>query len=104
MTGAAFASGPASPYFEAHYFSHDCFLPETPLLDGAARLAGIPGAIVQARYDLLCLPSSAFALLDRWPDASIHMVEGAGHSLGHPGVFSAVATEVARMIARLGNA
>lgn len=63
--------------------------------------AGIPGVIVQARYDLLCPPSSAFALATRWPDARIRMVEAAGHALEHPGVRAAVETEVARMIARL---
>ncbi|MBA3323923.1 MAG: alpha/beta fold hydrolase [Rhodobacteraceae bacterium] len=98
---AATAPAPASPYMEAHYFSHDCFLAVTPLLAGATRLAGIPGAIVQGRYDLLCPPLSAFALAGAWPDARMHMVDAAGHALDHRGIRAAVAEEIARMIARV---
>jgi proline iminopeptidase len=42
---------PATPFMEAHYFLHGCFLSEGALLAGAPSLRGIPGVIVQARYD-----------------------------------------------------
>ena len=45
----------------------------------AATLAGIPGIIVQGRYDLLCPPATSHALAARWPDAEIRIIEGAGH-------------------------
>jgi len=89
---------PSTPFMEAHYFAHDCFL-ETPLLDACHRLHGIPGVIVQGRYDLLCPPKSAFALAARWPDAQIQMVEGAGHTMGDPGITEAVTDAIARMMA-----
>ena len=98
---AAAAPAPASPYMEAHYFSHACFLAATPLLSGATRLAGIPGAIVQGRYDLLCPPLSAFTLAGAWPDARMRMVQAAGHALDHRGIRTAVAEEISRMILRL---
>jgi proline iminopeptidase len=81
---------PATPFMEAHYFSQNCFLPDAALLKGTSRLRGIPGRVVQARYDLLCPPQGAARLVARWPDARLIMVETAGHSLGHKAVAEAV--------------
>jgi proline iminopeptidase len=81
---------PATPFMEAHYFLHGCFMPEGELLAEARRLHGVPGIVVQARYDLLCPPVTAHRLAARWPQAQIVTVEAAGHSLSHPGVVSAV--------------
>ncbi len=92
---------PASPFMEAHYFSNDCFLAERPLLHGAWRLEGIPGVLVQGRYDLLCPPATARALQGAWPDARIRTVEAAGHALEHDGVRIALTEEVAGMVAQL---
>jgi proline iminopeptidase len=81
---------PATPFMEAHYFQHDCFLRPGQLLADAGILAGIPGIIVQGRYDLLCPPATSAALVAVWPDAEVRIVEGAGHSLYDPGVRDAV--------------
>jgi len=90
---------PASPFLEAHYFLNDCFLPPDALLQGAANLAGIPGILVQARLDLLCPPVMSHRLAALWPDAQVRMVEAAGHSVGHPQVFSAVRQAVSELTA-----
>ncbi len=81
---------PSTPFMEAHYFQNGCFLKPGQLLANAGQLKGIPGLIVQGRYDLLCPPSTAHALLKAWPDATLRMVEAAGHSLYDPGVRDAV--------------
>lgn len=81
---------PATPFMEAHYFLHDCFLAPDALLTGAHRLRELPGVLVQARYDLLCPPSTAYRLAAAWGNARIVMVEAAGHSLGHPPVAQAI--------------
>lgn len=81
---------PSTPFMEAHYFQNGCFLKPGQLLANAGHLKGIPGLIVQGRYDLLCPPSTAHALLKAWPDATLRMVEAAGHSLYDPGVRDAV--------------
>lgn len=81
---------PSTPFMEAHYFQSGCFLKPGQLLENAVQLKGIPGLVVQGRYDLLCPPSTAHALLAAWPDAKLRMVEGAGHSLYDPGVKDAV--------------
>ena len=73
---------PATPFMEAHYFQNECFMRPDQLLAEAARLAGIPGVIVQGRYDLLCPPATSRALAARWPQSEIRVVEGAGLTPG----------------------
>jgi proline iminopeptidase len=83
---------------EAHYFLHNCFLPEGALLARAHRLHGLPGVMVQARHDLLCPPVNAHRLAARWPEARVVTVEAAGHSLGHSEVAAAVREAVAALV------
>ncbi|MFN0039948.1 MAG: prolyl aminopeptidase [Burkholderiales bacterium] len=71
---------------EAHYFTHDIFLPENSLLDNAQRLRDIPGTIVQGRYDMVCPIVSADDLHRAWPQAEYIVVPDAGHSAWEPGI------------------
>lgn len=91
---------PATPFMEAHYFSNDSFMAPDQLLRDAGRLAGIPGIIIQGRYDLLCPPATSAALAEAWRDAEIRVVEAAGHNLYDPGVRDAVMKAIADMAAR----
>jgi proline iminopeptidase len=86
---------PSTPFMEAYYFQNDCFLQPNQLLAGAGQLAGIPGIIVQGRYDLLCPPAISHALAAVWPGSEIRFVEGAGHQLYDPGVRDAVTKAIA---------
>jgi len=52
---------------ECHYFMNHSFLAENQLLDNAAKLHGIPGIIVQGRYDMICPMQSAWQLHKAWP-------------------------------------
>ncbi len=81
---------PSTPFLEAHYFQNDCFMKPGQLLKNSGRLKGIPGIVVQGRYDLLCPPSTSHALLEEWPDATLRLVDAAGHSLYDTGVRDAV--------------
>jgi proline iminopeptidase len=94
---------PATPFMEAHYFSHDSFMRPNQLLQEVGRLAGIPGIIVQGRYDLLCPPATSHALAAAWREAEIRFVEGAGHTLYDPGVRDAVMKAIADMASRTGK-
>jgi proline iminopeptidase len=94
---------PATPFMEAHYFAHDCFLKPNQLLEEAGRLAKIPGIIVQGRYDLLCPPATSRALGALWRDAEIRLVEGAGHSLYDPGVRDAVMKAIADLASKIAK-
>ena len=92
---------PATPFMEAHYFMNDCFMRPNQLLDEADKLRGIPGLIVQGRYDLLCPPTTSHALAAKWPDAELRFVEGAGHTLYDPGVRNAVMRAIADVASKI---
>jgi len=94
---------PTTPLMEAHYFAHDCFLRPNQLLDDAHRLAGIPGLIVQGRYDLLCPPATAHRLIAAWPDAEMRTIDAAGHLLYDPGIRDAVITAINDLAAKLAT-
>jgi proline iminopeptidase len=92
---------PATPFMEAHYFQNDCFMKPGQLLAEAGKLKGIPGLIVQARYDLLCPPATSHALNAVWPQSEIRFVESAGHSLYDTGVRDAVMKAIADLASKL---
>jgi proline iminopeptidase len=92
---------PSTPYMEAHYFQNDCFMRPNQLLDEAGKLEGIPGVIVQGRYDLLCPPATSYALATRWTDADLRIVPGAGHTLYDPGVRDAVMRGIADVASKV---
>jgi len=94
---------PATPFMEAHYFAHDCFMKPNQLLEEAGKLEGIPGIIVQGRYDLLCPPATSHALGAAWRDAEIRVVEDAGHTLYDPGVRNAVMKAIADLASKIGK-
>ena len=94
---------PATPFMEAHYFVNDCFMRPNQLLEETGRLAGIPGVIVQGRYDLLCPPSTSQALAARWAEGEVRIVEGAGHTLYDPGVRNAVMKAIADIASRIAR-
>ena len=91
---------PATPFLEAHYFANGCFMRANQLLEETEKLKGIPGVIVQGRYDLLCPPATSHALAARWPDAELRIMEGAGHMLYDPGVRNAVMKAIADVATR----
>jgi proline iminopeptidase len=92
---------PSTPSMEAHYFQNDCFMKPNQLLAEADKLSGIPGIIVQGRYDLLCPPATSHALAARWREAEIRFVEGAGHSLYDPGVRDTVMRAIADLASKV---
>jgi proline iminopeptidase len=92
---------PATPFMEAYYFDNDCFMQPNQLMANAGKLAGIPGIIVQGRYDLLCPPATSHALGAIWRESEIRLVEGAGHALYDPGVRDAVMKGISDMASRI---
>ena len=85
---------PPTPIIEAHYLANDFFLEPGQLLANADRLAGIPGAIIQGRYDLLCPPANAYALAAAWPGSQLQIIDTAGHAMTEPGVLDAMSAAI----------
>ena len=88
----AFIKGHEDPHFalsfariESHYFVNGGFFDvEDQLLRDAHRLHGIPGVIVQGRYDVVCPLQSAWDLHKAWPEAKLVISPSAGHSAYEP--------------------
>ncbi|MFZ2529376.1 MAG: prolyl aminopeptidase [Rhodococcus sp. (in: high G+C Gram-positive bacteria)] len=72
---------------ENHYFHHRGFLDDGQLLRDAHLLKGIPGVIVQGRYDVVCPATSAWSLHRAWPESTLHIVDDAGHAANEPGII-----------------
>ena len=72
---------------ENHYMINKGWLEEDQLIDGAARLRGIPGVIVQGRHDCCTPPAAAWALHKAWPEAKLEIVPDGGHLFNEPGVL-----------------
>ncbi len=72
---------------ENHFFVHAGWLEEGQLIRDAHKLRGIPGVIVHGRYDMPCPARYAWELSKQWSEATLHLVEGAGHAFNEPGIL-----------------
>lgn len=75
---------------ECHYFINEGFMEEGALLTNIARIAEIPGVIVQGRYDVVCAPKSAWELHRAWPKSKLVMCPTSGHSAMEPEITAAL--------------
>ena len=73
---------------ENHYFVHEGWMDQGQLLRDAHKLAGIPGVIIQGRYDVCTPAHTAWALHRAWPEADFHLVGDAGHAFNEPGILT----------------
>ena len=87
---------------EAHYFVNRGFFSDGWIIKHASRLAGIPGIIVQGRYDMVCPMEAACLLNKEWPGSQLKIVDNAGHSAWEPGTQLALAMAV-RQFAKTGH-
>jgi len=85
---------------ESHYFVHRGWLEEDgQILRDMYRIAGIPGVMVQGRYDMICPPDTALRLSEAWPAGMLKLVDDSGHALSEPGI----AAELIRATYRLAG-
>lgn len=76
---------------ECHYFvNRGFFRQDDQLIADAHRLAGIPGVIIQGRYDVVTPAITAWDLHRAWPQAEFIMVPDAGHTATEPGIADAL--------------
>lgn len=88
---------------ECHYFMNGLFMAENALLDNIGAIRHLPGLIIQGRYDVVCPPASAFDLATAWPEASLRIVDDAGHSAMEPGVLSGLVEAMEEMKTLVGD-
>jgi proline iminopeptidase len=76
---------------ECHYFMNNAFFEsDNYLIENVGRIRPIPSVIVQGRYDVVCPMMSAWALHRAWPEAQLHIIPDAGHSISEPGIIDAL--------------
>jgi proline iminopeptidase len=85
---------------ENHYFVHRGFLEDRQLLRDAHKLHGIPGVIVQGRYDVCTPARTAWELHRAWPHAEFHLVPDAGHAYKEPGILAQLVAATDRFAGR----
>jgi proline iminopeptidase len=74
---------------ECHYFVNNGFFrSRNQLLEDVHRIRGIPGVIIQGRYDVVCPMKSAWDLHRAWPEAELQTVPDAGHAASESGILS----------------
>ena len=62
-----------------HCWRHAAWLGDDELVDGAIRLAGIPGVLIHGRADVSGPPEFAWRVHRAWPGSELVLVDGAGH-------------------------
>jgi proline iminopeptidase len=62
-----------------HCWRNNSWLADGEIIDNAAQLAGIPGAIVHGRLDISGPLDNAWRLKQAWPDAELVIVDDEGH-------------------------
>ena len=75
---------------ENHYFVNGGWFEEDQLIRDAYKLEGIPGVIVQGRYDVCTPAMTAWDLHKAWPAAELNIVADAGHAYDEPGILDAL--------------
>jgi proline iminopeptidase len=83
----------------AHYFSHAAWLEEGQILKNIDRLAGIPAVLIHGRADLSGPIITAWELAQKWPDARLVPIEGAGHR-GSEAMGAAIGAAIAEFAGR----
>ncbi len=72
---------------ECHYFMNNAFFEtDNYLIENVGKIRHIPAVIAQGRYDVVCPLRSAWELHRAWPEAELHVVADAGHSVTEPGI------------------
>jgi len=74
------SADPNTPFFEWHYIKNNFFLEDNELIKNAYKLNGIPGSIVQGRYDLLCPVINAYEIAAKWKTCDLIIVDEGAHS------------------------
>ena len=85
-----------------HYVHHDEFLEDDVLVREIAAIAGIPGVMINGRFDLQAPLETAWTLDRLWPASELVVVENAGHSAASAGITTELVRATDRFAGRLG--
>ncbi|NOY67674.1 MAG: prolyl aminopeptidase, partial [Gammaproteobacteria bacterium] len=75
---------------ECHYFVNASFIEPDQILSNIDVIRHIPTTIIHGRYDMVCPVEQAFSLHEAWPEASLNIIDNAGHSAFEKGIVDAL--------------
>src|SRR5208337_2924424 len=75
-----------------HFINRGFFRSDNQLIEGAGRIAHIPGTIIHGRYDVVTPFKNAWDLAKAWPKAELRIVPDAGHAMTEPGIAHEIVT------------
>ena len=81
-----------------HYFYHAAWLADHQLLRGADILVGMPGILIQGRFDLEAPLVTAWELHQSWPGSELVIVENAAHSTANAGISAEIVAATAKIL------
>lgn len=84
-----------------HYIRHNQFLEDGILLRNAGQHAGIPGILVNGRFDFQGPIGNAWELKRVWPRAELVIVDDAGHAADQPNLAQALVRATDRFVGTL---
>ena len=73
-----------------HYVSHDLWIDDEALLDGAKSLVGVPAVLINGRFDFQSPIGNAYALHRAWPGSELVIVDEAGHAADAGGITAEI--------------
>jgi proline iminopeptidase len=86
---------------ECHFFQNRGFFDEDGwILNNVDKLKGIPGWIVNGRFDVVTPLDAAWRLHKAWPQSRFDIIWDAGHASTEPGIIDALvrATDAAALL------
>jgi proline iminopeptidase len=86
-----------------HYFGNLAWLEDGELLHNAGRLKGISGILVHGRFDMGGPVTTAWELVQAWPEAELVIVPNAGHSARDPGMQDAILAAADALVCRAAD-
>jgi proline iminopeptidase len=63
----------------SHYACHAAWLADGQLIANVNRIAHIPARLIHGRRDMTCPVTTAYELVQSWPQAKLIILEDAGH-------------------------
>lgn len=81
-----------------HYYINKAFLTENQLVNNSHRLKGIPGTIVQGRYDLVTPTEGAYAIHKAWLGSQLTILPNAGHCYTEKPILTALQNAITQAL------
>ena len=76
---------------ECHYFVNAGFFDrDDQIIANIDRVRHIPAIIAQGRYDVVTPLKTAWELHEAWPEATLDIVQDAGHAASEPGIIDSL--------------